>query len=180
MTKALVPHLNQRLYTGRRRGPPLKLSSCVVNKAGKPLWAEQMQHWIRPCFTDRRTYRCCKAVKSTQGLSLSVVNNIFSFSTARTPCWISLSAFTWISSSHLAFVRLFGTPRVWLKVIELSSFFVLISYVTERDLGRKGILRMRLFFFFLINAKAIHERDYESHMKGERKRQQEALGSYFL
>lgn len=41
---------------------------------------------------------------------------------------------------------------------------MLISYVTERDLGRKGILRMRLFFF-LINAKAIHERDYESHMQ---------------
>lgn len=50
----------------------------------------------------------------------------------------------------------------------MSSFFLLISHVTEREFGRKGILQKKKSPFFQFAAKAIHEREYESHMRGKK------------
>lgn len=125
-----------------------------------------------------------KAVVASRALSLSPVNYISSFSTARCPtslptlnAWVRFSPFTCINSSHLQFVKGSLAPLSTkednrIELILLADFS---CYLKERPKGKETFS-----FYLYLFTKATDKRGNISHVQGwARKERKEARGGVF-
>lgn len=141
------------------------------------LWLKKVKpgEWNK-CNAELACASClggCKAVVASQALSLSVVNYISSFSTARYPtsfptlnAWVRFGPFICINSSHLQFDKVSLAPLNmkednWIELILLADFS---CYLKELPKWKETSFQKKSLFLFF--TKANDKRGNISHVQG--------------